>query len=159
MPRRILSSHSWPYNLHRLFGRDFSRNFRRLNFFVHQLLRRYIFCLQRCCMHFMRGGALSGQRRPVDMYRLRGGDFPAELGIELLRIVSRGLVLRSDGSHSGDGRVRGGPVLGLGCGGLQRLCERLLPKCPRAGLLHRLLDRAVQHGFSVQHGLLDLRSG
>ncbi len=94
------------------------------------------------------GGFIDG------MHELRGGLFPAELGIELMRIVSRGLVLRNDGSHSGDGRVRGGPVLGLGRDGLQRLRERLLSRCFRSGLLQCLLDRAVQRGVTVKHGLL-----
>ncbi len=76
-----------------------------------------------------------------------------------MRFVSRGLVLRSGGSHSGDGRVRGGPVLGVGRDGLQRLRERFLPRSCRAGVMRRLLDRAVQRGFPVEHGLLELRVG
>ncbi len=118
-----------------------------------------------CCIRFilselldlqcwlLLGGFIDG------VHELRGGHFPAELGIELVRIVSRGLVLRSGGSYSGDGRVRGGPVLGLGRDGLQRLRERLLPRCLRAGLVHRLLERAVQRGVTVKHGVLELLGG
>ena len=93
------------------------------------------------------------------VHELRGGLLPAELWVELVWFVPRGLVLRHVWSRSGDGCVRGGPVLGVGCDGLQRLRERLLPRCRRSGLVYRLLERTVQRGFFVEHGLLDLRGG
>jgi hypothetical protein len=49
------------------------------------------------------------------VHKLRGGLLPAELGLGLMLGVSRGLVLRGDGSCGGDGAVLCGQVLGLIC--------------------------------------------
>jgi hypothetical protein len=75
------------------------------------------------------------------VHELRGGLLPAELGLRLLYFLPRGLVLCRIGSHGGDGRVLGGPVFSDSRDGLQRLHERVLPECHRAGCLRRVRER------------------
>ena len=89
MLRRIPSNHCWRNKLHRLFGRDFSCDFRRLHFFVCQLLGRGIFSLQRFCMLSLRSGVLPGQRRPVDVYQLLAWDIYGDAGVfgDMLRVL------------------------------------------------------------------------
>lgn len=87
-------------------------------------------------------------------------------------ILSRGLVLRRCWSYSNDGRVCGGPVLGLGCDGLQRLCEWFFserygpiivrPMCCR--LLRKSCERSNElYGLSfwqlLRHGRADISYG
>ncbi len=81
MSRRFLSSHCWPNELHRLFGRNISCNLRGLNFFVRQLRGRDIFSLQRCCVHPMRSGVLPDQRQPVHLYKLLARDIHGDTGV------------------------------------------------------------------------------
>ena len=122
-----------------------------------QLRSRYVInCSRRDVLHELRCWLVRGDSIDL-MHKLRVGLLPADLGLRLVCIVPRGLVLCYSGSHGRNGRVLGGPVLGIGCDGLQRMCERLLPGTRRAGNVHRVLGRSVQRSFSRQQGMRELR--
>ena len=98
--------------------------------------------------------------RGVDVvHELRRGQLPAELELELVHAVPRGLVLRGDGSDRGERAVLGGPVLLLGGDGLQRLRERHVPGCRGPGRVLGVLERQVQRVVAIELGVLELRRG